>query len=79
MELVNGELSRIQTQYQYQLVQEVQRYNGAHFWNNKLGTAGSFALQWPIVVGQQQSIFRGGTNWMDVRAYLDPTQPPKKA
>ncbi len=61
------------------LVLEAQRYNGAHFWNNKIGTAGSFALQWPIIVGQQQSIFRGGTNWMDLRAYLDPSQPPKKA
>jgi dipeptide transport system substrate-binding protein len=61
-----------------ELVHEVQRYNGGKFWNNKIGTAGGFALQWPIVSGQQGSIFRGGTNWMDLRAFIDPTLPPRK-
>ena len=78
-EITNKARAEFDDKKRQELVLEAQRYNGAHFWNNKIGTAGGFALQWPIIVGQQQSIFRGGTNWMDLRAYLDPTQPPKKA
>jgi len=78
-ELTNKARAEFDDAKRRELVHEVQRYNGAHFWNNKIGTAGGFALQWPIIVGQGQSVFRGGANWMDLRAYLDPTLPPRKA
>jgi peptide/nickel transport system substrate-binding protein len=58
------------------LVLEAQRHNGAHFWNNKLGNAGGFSLTWPAM--RNQGVFQGGTNWMDLRTFLDPEQPPLK-
>jgi peptide/nickel transport system substrate-binding protein len=59
-----------------ELVQEIQRYNGEKFYNNKIGTAGSFALSWPVI--RNLGVFQGGTNWMDARIFLDPAQPPLK-
>jgi ABC-type transport system substrate-binding protein len=60
-----------------ELVHEAQRYNGEKFWNNKIGTAGGFGVFWPILRNYQ--VYRGGTNWSDIRVYLDPSQPPKKS
>lgn len=59
-----------------ELVQEIQRYNGEKFYNNKIGTAGGFALNWPVI--RNIGVFQGGTNWMDARLFLDPEKPPLK-
>jgi ABC-type transport system substrate-binding protein len=58
------------------LVHEVDRYNAGKMWNNKIGTAGSFALSWPAY--RNYGVFQGGTNWMDLRAFIDPSQAPLK-
>lgn len=58
------------------LVYEIERYNGGKMWNNKIGTAGGFALHWPVY--RNQGVFLGGTNWMDSRTFLDPTKAPLK-
>jgi hypothetical protein len=65
-----------------QLVKQLQQYDAAHMFNEKLGVATGFALVWPIV--RNVHVFRGGTNWIDVtggsdlKAWIDPTQPPKQ-
>ncbi len=65
-----------------QLVKQLQQYDAAHMFNQKLGVATGFALVWPIV--RNVHVFRGGTNWMDIttgsdlNAWIDPTQPPKQ-
>ena len=58
------------------LVQEIQRYHGGKMFNNKIGTAGGFALNWPVM--RNNAAFQGGTNWMDTRTFLDPSQAPLK-
>jgi ABC-type transport system substrate-binding protein len=64
------------------LIHEVQRYHGSKFFNNKLGTAGGFALNWPAI--RNIAVHRGGTNWLCIttssglKAWLDPEQPPLK-
>ncbi len=64
------------------LVKQLQQYDAAHMFNQKLGVATGFALVWPIV--RNVHVFRGGTNWMDIttgsdlNAWIDPTQPPKQ-
>ena len=60
----------------------VQRYHGSKFFNNKLGTAGGFAHNWPAI--RNIAVHRGGTNWLCIttssglKAWLDPEQPPLK-
>jgi peptide/nickel transport system substrate-binding protein len=64
------------------LINEVQRYHGSKFFNNKIGVAGGFALNWPVI--RNIAVNRGGTNWLCIttssglKAWLDPEQPPLK-
>ncbi|HEX5368162.1 MAG TPA: ABC transporter substrate-binding protein [Dehalococcoidia bacterium] len=65
-----------------QIVYDIQRHNSDILFNTKIGVAGGFALNWPVI--QNIAIYRGGTNWLCVttpsglRAWLDPSQPPLK-
>jgi ABC-type transport system substrate-binding protein len=65
-----------------EFVQEVQRYHGGKFFNNKIGQGTRFALHWPAV--RNVGVHRGGTNWLCVttssglRAWIDPEQAPLK-
>lgn len=56
------------------LVHDILRYNGEKMFNNKVGTAGGFALNWPAL--RNYGVFLGGTNWMDLRPFIDPTKRP---
>jgi hypothetical protein len=35
-----------------------------------------FALNWPAY--RNVGVFQGGTNWMDARVFIDPSQAPLK-
>lgn len=62
------------------LVHDLQRYDAEMMFNQKIGVAASFALVWPVV--RNVHVFRGSTNWLDIRtgsslnAWLDESQPP---
>jgi ABC-type transport system substrate-binding protein len=79
-DLTNRARREFDDQKRMDLVHEVQRQHGSKFFNNKIGTASSFALNWPVV--RNLGVFRGGTNWLDtttpgnLRAWLDETKPP---
>jgi ABC-type transport system substrate-binding protein len=64
------------TKKRMDLVHEIQRYNGEKMFNNKIGHAGGFALRWPAL--RNYGVFIGGTNWMDLRVFIDPEKPPLK-
>jgi ABC-type transport system substrate-binding protein len=63
-----------------ELIYELQRYDAKMMYNEKLGTAGSFALHWPAL--RNLGVYQDGTNWLGVttpsglKAWLDQTQPP---
>jgi ABC-type transport system substrate-binding protein len=65
-----------------ELVQEVQRYHGGKFFNNKIGQGTRFGLSWPAV--RNIAVYRGGTNWLDIttpsglHAWIDPEKAPIK-
>jgi ABC-type transport system substrate-binding protein len=62
------------------LVRDLQRYDAEKMFNQKLGVASTFDLVWPAV--RNIGVFRGGTNWLDVRlgselkAWIDETKAP---
>ena len=58
------------------LVHEIERYNAGKMMNIKIASAGGFALNWPAY--RNVGVFQGGTNWSDLRVFIDPTQPPLK-
>jgi ABC-type transport system substrate-binding protein len=62
------------------LVHEVQRYHGGLFFNNKIGQATGFALNWPVL--RNIGVNRGGTNWLCIttpsglKAWMDSERQP---
>jgi ABC-type transport system substrate-binding protein len=81
-DLTNRARAEFDDEKRKDLVHEVQRQNGKHFFNQKIGQGGTFALNWPVI--RNIGVYRGGTNWMDIttpsglRAFLDPEQEPVK-
>jgi peptide/nickel transport system substrate-binding protein len=80
--LTNAARREFDNEKRKDLVHEVQRYHGSKFYNNKIGQAGGFQLNWPVI--RNINVHRGGTNWLcittpsNLRAWLDPEQPPIK-
>jgi ABC-type transport system substrate-binding protein len=58
------------------LVHDIERYNAGKMTNIKIASAGGFALSWPAY--RNYGVFLGGTNWSNLREFLDPTQAPLK-
>ncbi len=57
-----------------EIIKEIQRYDATKMFNQKVGSAGGFRVVWPAV--RNTNVFRGGTNWTNVRLFLDPSQAP---
>ncbi|HLF77629.1 MAG TPA: ABC transporter substrate-binding protein [Dehalococcoidia bacterium] len=58
------------------IVHEIDRLNAAKMTNIKIASAGGFALNWPAY--RNVGVHQGGTNWMDMRVFIDPSQAPLK-
>jgi ABC-type transport system substrate-binding protein len=63
-----------------QLIYDLQKYEAKMMFNEKIGTAGSFALHWPAV--RNVGVYQDGTNWLGIttpsglKAWLDQTKAP---
>lgn len=63
-----------------QLIYDLQKYEAKMMYNEKLGTAGSFALHWPAL--RNLGVYQDGTNWLGattpsgLKAWLDQTKAP---
>ena len=81
-DLTNRARAEFDDKKRQDIVREAQKYNAKHFFNEKIGVAGTFALSWPVL--RNVLVNTGGTNWMDIttpsglKAWLDPEQPPLK-
>ncbi len=58
------------------IVHEIERYNAGKMTNIKIANAGGFSLTWPTY--RNVNVYLGGTNWMNLREFVDPTLPPQK-
>jgi len=62
------------------LIHQIQKHDAKMVYNEKIGIAGTFALNWPAL--RNVNVYRGGTNWLDIttpsglHAWLDPTKKP---
>jgi ABC-type transport system substrate-binding protein len=79
-ELTNNARREFDTNRRRELIHEVQRYHAGKFFNNKIGVAGGFAVNWPVL--RNVNVYRGGTNWLCItspsglKAWMDPNRPP---
>jgi ABC-type transport system substrate-binding protein len=62
------------------LIHQIQKHDAKMMYNEKIGIAGTFALNWPAL--RNVGVYQGGTNWLDIttpsalHAWLDQTKRP---